>query len=295
MVSPQAENPAELSLHARPGVRRTGSISVPTVTPTHTFVLGLLGFVAALGLFAGCRDSDECAAGQVRCNGNSAEYCDLPSSDSGTLRWITSDCGDGVCKLSNDSDSPHPFCATTANPDPRCEAKGEFEFCEGNQVMGCHQGYIEHTVNCTTGDSFGPPYRMSPSTTGFCVSQDGAALCAASTEPDPACPKDTVATATSAPMRIVCSGEKRLNCFYGWVAFAESCPMGGTCVPHEYPFCALTKTSEPECPIDAAEASFCRNGVTEHCRYGWITWEDRCEAGTKCTMSPAGYAICSPT
>jgi hypothetical protein len=140
MRNPQAENPAELSPRARHSVRRTGSISAPTMTPMHTFVFYRLGFVAALGLFAGCREGDECAAGQVRCNGNSAEYCDLSSSDSGTLRWITSNCGDVVCTLSTDSDSPHPFCATTANPDPRCEAKGEFEFCEANQVMGCHHG-----------------------------------------------------------------------------------------------------------------------------------------------------------
>jgi hypothetical protein len=275
---------------------QSGGAPRDTVPFLHRGWIGISGagvVLALVAFLAGCELADECELGQARCNGNAAQYCDTANSDSDRLVWTGADCGDGYCKLSTDSNSPKPFCATTETPDPRCSDGQDVEFCDGNVVIGCHQGYVEHSVDCRTGDSFGPRRRISPMPTGYCVAKEGAALCALASEPNPACPTDTVATAMTEPVRTVCAGDKLLTCFYEWAVLTEDCPTGGACVPHEYPFCALSQTREPECLENSAESAFCRNGLIEHCRYGWIVWEEACEGDTSCAMTSVGTPMCA--
>jgi len=265
------------------------------VRRSNTRACDLLLMVGLAWLPTAC-GGDECQRGEVRCSENAAQYCDY-REESDQLIWFSESCGAAFCKLSNDPASPKPFCAKSAEPDPRCAASVYFEYCEGNQVIGCHQGYVEHTVDCTTGEIFGPGYWMGPPANA-CVAQDNAALCVLSSEPNPACPTDTIATAEFPPYRSVCDGDKALMCFYEYVALVQAtCPAGGTCVTEEYSsFCALTSAPDPECPAStndyAMQPSFCRNGVTEYCNAGWIIRQDTCTSGTQCVDTPHGYSIC---
>ena len=258
---------------------------------SNTTARDLLLMVGLAWLPTAC-GGDECQRGEVRCSDNAAQVCDY-RTESDQLDWSTNDCGAAFCKLSNDPGSPRPFCAKSMEPDPRCASSAYFEFCDGNQVIGCHQGYVEHTVDCTTGETFGPGYQVGPSANA-CVAQADAAQCVLSSVPNPACPTDTVATPELAPLRDVCDGDNVLICFYEFAEQVENCPTGGTCVPDKY-FCALATAPDPECPIIVPagfDPSFCRNGVMEHCRDGWVIREDTCATGTRCVDGSSGQATC---
>jgi len=256
----------------------------------------LLLTAALVSLCTAC-GGDECRRGEARCDDNVAEYCDYASSDSGILRWLGTDCGAAYCKLSKDPASPHPFCAKSAEPDPRCVPASDFEFCEGNQVTGCHQGYVEHTVDCTTGAVFGPAYWMNPVTVGACVGHERTALCVPSSEPNGACPTNTTASAGFTTLRSVCAGNQILSCFYEYlVQIDATCSASGACVSiGDVHFCALETATNPSCPATAmagAEPSFCRNGIIEFCTSGWVIREEVCAAGTTCVNMSGGFAVC---
>jgi len=286
-------------LRSSHGRTAMGSPQPPRVRWSNMWACDLLLLAGLAWLAPGCL-SDECRRGEVRCNDNRAQSCDFASSDSDRLEWLGTDCGTAFCKLSNDPASPKPFCAQSADPDPRCAASTYFEFCDGNQVIGCHQGYVEHTVDCQTGRTFGPGYWMSPMTIGECVAQESAALCVLSATPNPVCPTDTVATVEWAPFRSVCDGNQVLTCFYEYVASVDqTCPASGACVAAEStefpPFCALENTVDPQCPASAiagAQPSFCRNDAIEFCESGWVTREEPCESGTRCVDAGGGFSYC---
>src|SRR6478609_4797107 len=126
-------------------------------------LLGLLLVVPLIGCASHGLASDECDhPGQARCNGNSAEHCELRETGDGAYyAWSGGDCGPGICKLSDDE---RPYCTLASAPDPNC--KSGAPFCDGNFVRGCTEGFLTLSIDCSN-PSRGPQPMSGPP--GFCV------------------------------------------------------------------------------------------------------------------------------
>jgi hypothetical protein len=243
--------------------------------------------LVALAIASNGCNFDECPRDAVRCNGKLAQECVPRGSDDPTLAWYTTDCGDGYCHLSTSSDpgDRDPFCAQTVEPDPNCAAKAgatDFLYCNGNEVIACHQGYVESTFDCSTGQTWGDAVRTgSPRTAwGYCVTMSTSVSCAVEPMPDPLCsnvPADTG----------VCDGNRLLICTDGYVVEAYPCPSTGTCVPNEHrAFCAMTSTPEAACPLDATGYYICKDGLVSQCEYGYVVYQQKpCPTGWTCSAA----------
>jgi hypothetical protein len=227
----------------------------------------------------------------MRCDGNVAEICESAYSDSSApLIWHKTDCGDGVCLLSQDA-SPRPFCALSDQPDPRCATASGPLTCDADLLLQCYQGYATSTLDCITGASEGAGAvspRLSEETRGACVTSFGDSFCAQTEQLDPRCPAEGGYAA-------VCDNNQLLECQSGHVLHLQSCPSSGSCVSGEYPFCSVEAAPEPLCPPDAAARYVCREGLALHCHFGWVDWTETCGEGTVCTPSSSGGdAFCLP-
>jgi hypothetical protein len=251
------------------------------------------GLLTLLMLLSAC-NRDECVAGQARCDGNVAQFCAGGEHGEGS-HWGSTDCGAGFCQLSKDKDG-FAFCATTKEPDARCasamsdggpaNAYQLFEFCQDDEAVGCREGYVDRSINCSTGESFGAQIHATASV-GHCESVDNLAFCALDPKPNALC--------QAAMGDQACDGDKMLNCLEGYVVSRSDCPPTGTCVTNPLAYCTLEKTRAPECPPGNVNVSFCRNGIIEGCTFGWVTYEEPCGQGYTCVpLAGTSDSTCKP-
>ena len=249
-------------------------------------VCSVVLMVLLTGGAAGC--GDQCTAGQTRCNGNTAQFCEEEDSDDPTLIWYSQDCGEAFCRpISDPNDGSHALCAQAAEPDPRCAGADNLEFCEGDVVVGCLYGYVVYRANCTTGVISGKDYMNWSVSPGFCISDRDWARCLPEPTPNPLC--------AAAPYGEVCDGSQVVGCAHGYLTGFSQCPTGGTCVPtpagNQLPgdtanaFCSLAQSADPWCPPDMEYYDFCRDGGILACSYGWLVRQvEQCPVNTTCVV-----------
>ena len=221
-------------LRARPTKPRDEALPAASrsVRGRHTDVILLLCVTMLAFVFPGC-GADECSNGQpAHCEGNVAMICD-DVHENGTFQWIRQDCGVGFCQLPT-AQGELPFCSETHDPDPRCapfSSTNFLELCQDNKVVGCRYGYVDHSVDCTTGATFGPIFTEGASS-GTCVSSaNNSAFCALEPTPSSDC------QLTEASFGRACKGDQLLVCQSGgYLVKREDCPPG-TCVSTPFPDC----------------------------------------------------------
>ena len=237
---------------------------------------GFLMAILSVGV-ARCR-GDQCTGGQTRCNGNVTEYCGEAGSDDPTLVWNGYDCGARFCQPIMDPDiSAYPLCTLTKQPDPRCASADQLEFCDGDVVVGCRNGYVLFTANCTTGATVGREYIANwfVKAGTYCSSSGTWAQCTPEPTPNPLCP--------AAPASAwVCDGSRTLECVQGYAAAITSCPNGACFLGAGRTYCSLAQAADPVCSPDQEYFDFCRGGVIEHCLYGWIVSQETCGTNYTC-------------
>jgi hypothetical protein len=218
----------------------------------------------------------------VRCENNRAEVCQSQETGDGSIYvWSRTDCGEGSCQLSREA-QPFPFCTIGKQPDARCALASESSLCEGNVLLGCHDGFLVSSTDCSGGPSeiiSGP----AAGTPAFCVTAHGSAFCAAEEQPNPLCAKDD-------GYGRACDGNDMLQCLDGYLMDRSTCPAPGTCATSVIVFCALAPAAD--CNPVQDGGSFCRDGAVEECYYGWITSERACDPGTTCQQTSKDTALC---
>lgn len=118
--------------------------SVPNLPYSRWRLVLLLTPVA---LWSACDVGDECAYGEVQCDGNTARTC--VASESYTS-WQTEACGTKTCVIAKEATGPTlAFCALSPNLDPRC-IEADVPNCEGDTLVECTAGYATSARSCAT-------------------------------------------------------------------------------------------------------------------------------------------------
>jgi len=248
--------------------------------PSKDFLVGcfLVGLVIAFGA-AGCQ-ANQCERGQIRCNGNVAEYCGEPGTDDHDLVWNGRDCGQGFCQPIRGSWDSYPICSLGEGPDPRCAGADGLQFCDGNTVVVCHLGYVVTRTDCTTGNITGDALSSDFATNGHCVSSETWASCALDAAPSPLC--------TSLPPGrhgTVCDGNDVLECGHGYaLRVSWHCESTQTCVLDTEAFCSATATPDRNCLQSDPLSFVCKDGNIADCHYGYVQAEKVCPSGTTCQL-----------
>lgn len=175
-----------------------------------------------MAILPGCGDAGEqCTESEVRCEGNEIQVCTREDHD-GRLYWAKRSCAPGVCKLSQ---TPRgPFCARDSEPDARCADGQARSLCAGNEVLNCREGFVESSLDCTTGAAF-PSYKpglpaIGPSAdSGFCSTTAGRSFCAIEPGPNQSCGTSDEA----------CDGDDVLDCNGEYATARYPCGANATC------------------------------------------------------------------
>lgn len=241
-----------------------------------------LGLVVALGA-AGCQ-ANECERGQIRCNGNVAEYCGEPGTDDHYLVWNGRDCGEGFCHPIRAPDDSYPVCSLGEGPDPRCAGADGLRFCDGNTVVLCHLGYVVTTTDCSTGNITGNTLLSDFARNGHCVSSGTWASCALDAAPSPLC-----ASLPSQGDGTVCDGNNVLECGHGYaLRVSWRCESTQTCVWDTEAFCSATATPDRNCLQSDPISFVCKDGKIAHCHYGYVQAEEVCRSPRTCKEELGG-------
>jgi hypothetical protein len=183
-------------------------------------LLMLCSLIFLSAVASGCDgNGDECSYGDVRCLGNTAQSCER--RDGAGDYWQSSSCGDSFCKTWEE-EPPFVFCAQSSSRTPVC-GRGVRSLCRGNEVVDCRDGYVVHTLNCTTGRVFPETSAAQPETilenatarTGYCRSAVNIAFCSLDPEPTPVC-KDL-------PETSVCSENTLVICSADYAIYRHEC------------------------------------------------------------------------
>jgi hypothetical protein len=213
----------------------------------------LCGVLTALltHLLGACVPVDECQYTDVHCDGDVAMLCNRVEKSNGSYQvWYPMQCGAGRCKL---DDYERPFCALTADPEPRCDG-GSSTFCDGNALTWCKAGYAATTSECGSAN-----HRVEFCVTGTTSSRSKQAFCAVAPDPSPLCaasengPYDTHA----------CDGNDQLDCHLGYIRNRISC---GERSCQNKGVCVLSPDPDPSC-VSAIDprVSFCEDNAIVQC------------------------------